>query len=332
MTDYREQVALALRAAGVASPTSYSWFGHRSRPLPAALRSALAGGVARAYLVEQLQGVLYRSFYSQGAPVPLSALARMPARPDPAFVDALSRSNTGRGGWQSGWRVERSNPRDLVAVRDGLRVRVRTADCRPRPGARTANAPMSVRRPKEQRSAQPGFYTALGDAELPGTEEHIEVRVYFHLTAEGAVPFVAGCTRLLNRARVPFVLKVVDNPAGFLRCDAGVLYLGEGDFSRARRHLRAIAALSEAHLCPDVPAFAKPLGAGVAVGEHRPRLGGSFGSSRCGLVAEAIVDAHERGAVRLDDRLDAVAQRFAGNGLDLAAPYLVSGSLDRYVL
>ena len=82
--DYREQVALALRVAAVASTTSYSWFGRRSRPLPAAVRSALPAGAARAYLVHELEGVLYRSFYSQGAPIPVTAHAPMPARARPS--------------------------------------------------------------------------------------------------------------------------------------------------------------------------------------------------------------------------------------------------------
>ena len=289
MIDYREQVALALRVAAVASTTSYSWFGRRSRPLPAAVRSALPAGAARAYLVHELEGVLYRSFYSQGAPIPVTAHAPMPARPDPAFVDALSRANTGEGGWQSGWRVERVEPLGVVVAHDGLLVRAGTADCRPRRAARTAGAAVSVRRPKEYRSASPGFYTALGDAEPAMTDDDIEVRVYFHLTAAGAAPVVSNCTRLLNRAGVPFVLKVIDNPAGFLRCDAAVLYLCDGDFRRARAPLQAIVAACEGYLRADVPVFAKPLVDGVAIGEHRSSHGGSFGTSRCQLVAEAII-------------------------------------------
>lgn len=332
MTDYREQVALALRAVAVPSPTSYTWFGRRSRPLPALLRSALDADAARAYLVQELQGVLYRSFYSQGAPVPITGHEPMPAPPDPQFVAALSRSNSGRGGWERGWQVERVDSEGVDVVRDGLLVRAGIGHCRARRDAPTPGEVVSLRRPKDYRSASPGFYTALGDAELSTADDDTEVRVYFHLTAAGAAPLVETCTRVLNSAGVPFVLKVVDNPARFLRCDAAVLYLGDGDFRRAVEHLRTIVAECAAFLRAEVPAFTKPLADGIAVGEHDDALGGSFGMSRCQLVAEAIVDAQERRASNLDTRLDAVASRFANRGLNLELPYLAAGSVDRYVL
>jgi hypothetical protein len=329
--NYREQVALALRAAAVASSTSYSWFGHRSKPLPAAVTATLPAGGTHVYLVLELEDVLHRFFYSQGAPVPSTAHAPMPAGADPAFVDALSRCNTGDGGWQSGWRVEHVAPSGLVVSRDGLRVRVAAADCDPPRAARTAGASVNLRRPKEHRSASPGFYTALGNAAPAGTDE-LEVRVYFHVTAAGAAPLVSNCTHLLNRARVPFVLKVINNPAGFARCDAAVLYLGDGGFGRARAPLRAIVAACERYVRAEVPAFAKPLAEGIGVGEHHTSLGGSFGTSRCRLVAEAIVEAHKRQVTSLDGRLDAVARRFADRGLDLDMPYLAPASVDRYAL
>ena len=56
------------------------------------------------------------------------------------------------------------------------------------------------------------------------------------------MPLVAVCTRLLNEARIPFELKVVDDPGSFPRCDAAVLYLDDGRFERARDSLRTIVS------------------------------------------------------------------------------------------
>jgi hypothetical protein len=317
VTDPGEQVACALRAAAVASPTSISWFGRRTRAVP----PVRLGIPVSAYLAHELEGVLYRGFYTQGAPVPLPALLPMPASSAPDFVEALSRANAGRGGWQSGWQVTRRDGPDLEVARNGLRVQVRATDCRP------ANAAtVSLRRPKEQRAASPGFYVALGDAVPAIADDDVEVRVYFHLIAAGAARFVATCTRMLNEAGVPFELKVVGNPAAYVRCDAAVLYLAAGDFGRAP--LQAIVATGKRYLRATVPAFAKPLAAGVAVGEHRASLGGSFGMGRCRLVAEGIVDAYEHGG----SGLDAVARRFADVGLSLETPHLVPGSRDEYAL
>jgi hypothetical protein len=320
VTDFRQQAALALRAAAV-SGASCSWFGRRARAVPTGADPAVP---ARAYVVHELAGVLYRSFYTQGEPVPVAGVLQVPAPPAPEFVDELSRANAGRGRWQAGWRVADVEP--FTVVRDGLHVAVSEADCRPRGAA--SGAGVRLRRPSEHRAATPGFYTAFGDADPAGGD--LEVRVYFHLTAAGSAPLVASCTRALNDAGLPFALKVVDNPAAYARCDAGVLYLEAGDFDRAP--VGAVVTACAPHLRSEVPAFAKPLAAGVAVGEHLPVLGTSFGSSRCRLLAEGIVDAHEKGARRLDARLDAVAQRFAAAGLDLEKPYLVPGSEDRYAL
>jgi HopA1 effector protein family len=326
---YREQLRDAIGAAAVMSPTSYSWFGRRSQPLSRDLLAAMDPGVAREYLIEGLTHELYRSFYSQGRPVPLSSHRSVPARPDRAFAEALSRANAGRGGWDPGWRVAAVDRCTVDVVRDGLRVRARVSDCR---GTCSAGSPVSIRRPKELCAGTTGFFTALGDTAPDSRPEDLEVRLYFHMTREGAAPLVAACTGLLNDAEVPFNLKVVDRPGGFCRCDAAVLYLGGDGFDRVRDSLPAIASACAPYLRREPPAFAKPLGFGVAVGEHRSRLGGSFGSSRCRLVAEGIVAAHERGARGLQDRVDAIAQRFAAHGLDIDQPYLVPGSIDRYEL
>ena len=330
---YREQVALALRAIRISSPTSYVWFGTNSQPLARALTAALPRRAAEEYLVAGIQDELYRSFYCQGRPVPFRPDHASPRRPDHGFVDALSAANTGRGGWDAGWCIEEVGDEALVVARNGLRVRVRASECKPVFARRTAGAAVALRRLKEHRAASPGFYTALGDVEQEFADDDIEVRVYFNVTADGAVALIAAATRCLNQAAVPFNLKVFDHPASFGRCDAAVLYLRHGDFDRARRSLRAIVSACAGHLRDATPAFAKPLTVGVALGEHRPSLGASFGTSRCGLVARAILDAKERSWKHLPERLSAVARRFADSGLDLDVPYLLSAaSSDRYDL
>jgi len=322
---YREQVALALRAVAVRSSTTYAWFGRASRPPRAA-----SAAMAREQLVRRLEAELYRSFYVTGWPVPHRAAGATSGHPDPAFVDALSGANAGHGGWEPGWRVEAIEPTRAHVTRDGLRVRVPARACRPAPAA--AGAVVSLRRDKEHRASSPGFYLAVGDAGDAGAAGALEVRVYLHVTPAGAVPLVASATRLLNAAGLPFALKVADHPAGFARRDAAVLYLQAGGFGRARDTVRAIASASRPHLRDGAPALTKPLGRGTGVAEHLPGSGASFGASRCRLLAEAIVAAHEERRTRLEDRLDVVARRFAEDDLDLDRPYLAPGSPDGYEL
>jgi type III HopA1-like effector protein len=322
---HRVQIEAALRAARVATPSSFTWFGRPSRPLPPGLASTLAPGVVRELLIEGLQGVLYGSFYTQGRPVP-AGLGGSSVRIDRAFVAALSTANAGTGGWQPGWRVERVGRGVAHVERHGLRARVRQADCR------GAGALVSVRRPKESVTGAPGFYMAYGDREPGEGPDGVEERVYFSVRAEGALRLVAECTRRLNAAGIAFDLKVVGDPERTLRRDAAVLYLDRGGFGRAREILRSIVAACGPHLYGDPPAFAHPLAPGVSVAEHVPALGGSFGTSRCRLLAEGIVAADERGATRLPDRLDEVGRRFAERGLDVDAPYLAPGSAEHYDL
>jgi class II lanthipeptide synthase len=330
--DYREQLAGALRATIVTSPMSFTWFGIESRPLPRAVVAALPPATTRQYLVDSLQGELYRSFYTRGRPVPARPDGGVPSRPDEAFVEALSLANAGAGGWEPGWRVEKAESDVVRVARKGLHVLARAADCRAANGRCDPGTLVSLRRPKELAACSPGYYTALGDADLAVGPDDTEVRVYFNVTAAGAAALIAMSTRMLNDAQLPFRLKVLDDPTGYVRCDAAVLYLKASGFHQARGALSSIASGCALHLRAGAPAFVWPLAPGVSLGEHRPQLGASFGTSHCRLVAEGIVAAHERGQRSLSDRLDAVAHRFAEHGLDIGVPYLTPGSSRRYAL
>jgi hypothetical protein len=156
--------------------------------------------------------------------------------------------------------------------------------------------------------------------------------LYFDITPDGAVPLTAHCSRRLNEAAIPFRLKLVDDRAGYVRCDAAVLYLERGAFQRARQIIRSIASACAPYLCDEIPAFSARLAPGLAVGEHRPTLGASFGAFRCRLLAESIVVAHEMRAGSLEARLDTAASCFAREGLDIDAPYRVPGSTVSYEL
>jgi hypothetical protein len=200
-----------------------------------------------------------------------------------------------------------------------------------RPPVRGASVALRV--PKELREASPGFYCARGDADDGDDPAAIEVRVYFHITREGAVPWLETATRLLNAGGHAFRAKLLDHPGSYSRCDAAVLYLARGSFAGAREPVRGIVAACAPHLRAQTPGLTKPLARGVGVGEHAPALGASFGLARCRLLAEGIADAYELGLSRLPDRVEAVERRFARHGIDLDAPYLASPEArDDYVL
>jgi hypothetical protein len=334
MTIFRAQVAEAVRAVRVISPTSFEWFGQPAPPLRRGVRAALSPPAARELLVTRLAGELYEWFFTQGAPVPRITDDAPLDRGDPAFVAALSGANAGTGGWSNGWRVVDAGDGDVLVVqRHGLRLRSAASDLRHADGGSPGpGATVLARRPKELHGASPGFYVALGNVAGGRDPQTVEVRVYFHLTAAGAVPLITAVTRLLNDERLAFSVKVVDHPRRFSRCDAAVLYLEEEAFARVRAPLRAIVAACAPHLRPKTPTFTKQLAPGVGIGEHAPVLGASFGTGRCRLLAQGITDAAEARLTLLEDRVDAVARCFARHGMDLDAAHLVSTGRDDYVL
>ena len=60
--------------------------------------------------------------------------------------------------------------------------------------------------------------------------------------------------------------------------------------------------------------------------------GESFGVRRCALLADGVVRAHEQRLVTTDERVDAVAARFAEDGVAIDAPYLEPALKGRHVL
>lgn len=332
---YRTSVASVLEAVVVRSATSWSWFGERSDDPPESAVEAMDADTAHHYLVHALGLQLYRDFYCPGGAtpsaerVPWDTLARGNRFRGTPFVQALSAANAGRGSSEAGWSLRAHEDDWLVVQREGLAVWARPDEVVGGTGG--PGAAVSVRLPKELRRLSPGFYMALGDTglEAGGPGAGTLVRLYWHLTDQGAEPFVAIVTSALNRAGVAFQLKVVDEPERFDRCDAGVLYLSRGDLPAAGDVIRTVHRDLGAHLRPATPAFTKALGPGLGLAED-PGGGGSFGTNRCELLAEAIVDAHHSGAHAVADRLELVATRFAQAGVDLDVPYLNPGSSDSY--
>ena len=331
MTSHRAHIAEALQALVIRSRLRFGWLGEPSPPVPRALASVLPASAARALLVARVGGRLYESFYSTGGVVTIGESAaqdRWP--PDPTLVAALSAANAGRGPWERGWRAEGVDEDRLIVARDGIRVRVRRSECRPWLAAQRIGTEVSVALPPELPALSPGFFTVLGDVDLRSAASDLIVRLYFNVSHAGAVGLVAQLTATLNRARVPFRLKVVDHPLRFGRCDAAVLYVGADAIRGRARLFRRLMDAASGWLEPRTPVFTRQVAPGVGLGEERGDAAESFGMRRCGLLAEGLVDAHERRIRDVEGRLRVVEHHFVEAGIDLDAPHLEEGSVDDY--
>jgi class II lanthipeptide synthase len=324
---YRQQISAAIEAVTIRGPARYAWLGRASRPLRGAVESAMDERALEAYLVASLSHELYSSFYCRGEPVPARWGEPEPIAPDPALTAELSDANAGAGSWDGGWTVERVEDGHAVLTSD-VRVRVPVRDCRAPDGVHPG-AGVEIRAPKEHVWLAPGFYTALSDT-VVGAGSSV-LRVYWHITATGAPALMRALTTRFNASRTPFRLKVADHPARFDRCDAAVLYLPDARPEDAHATLLAVTAELGPHLRRAVPAFTLELAPGVGVAEHD---GGpsSFGTSRCRLLAEAIVRGHALGVATVDERIGVVEERFARAGIAIDAPYRDPSLAGRHVL
>lgn len=330
---YRKLVAEALAATAVQSPTSYSWFGHRTSGLPARTAGVITREAARAYLLYHLQARLYNDFYTRGcAAWPDESPGRMPVTGFTPFLQALSAANPGRGSHEGGWRVRGFEGDRVVVERDGLSLWVKGNDVVAE-GSREviANTAVRVRLPKELLKLSPGYYMALGDRALDSGIWEGLIRFYWNLRSETAPRFLACALRRLNQAGLAFRLKVVNDPDGYTRGDAGVLYVRKPDCQQAFDIVVTVFGEIGRELKSATPVFTKRLAAGLGLAED-PGDGDSFGMHRCMLLAEGIVQAYEQGISSLDERLAMVAQRFLEAGLTLDAPFLNAGSIDSYPL
>ena len=86
MTAARAHLADVLRALDVIPPASYAWFGRRTRSLPRDVLVAATPAEVRASLVAALERELYRSFFTQGRPLPASPERPVSVRRDMAFA------------------------------------------------------------------------------------------------------------------------------------------------------------------------------------------------------------------------------------------------------
>jgi hypothetical protein len=327
---YRDQIAGALRAVEIRGPTRYAWLGRTSQRLAADIEAAMDDRARQAYLASGIGAELYHSFFCQGGPVPARWGQTEPIGADPSLAAALSDANTGHSGWEHGWTVVRVEDDGTVVAAGRARARIASGDCRAvgsfRPGVRA-----SVRVPKELPSHSPGFYTALGDTPADADAAPGVVRSYWHVTRTGACELMRAVTGRLNAACVPFRLKVADHPARLHRCDAAVLYLPADRFGPVRASLLEVAEGLGPRLRPAIPALTLELAPGVGLAEDD---GGakSFGTRRSELLASGIVRADVLGLTRIADRLGAVAERFAEDGVAIDAPYLEPSLEGRHAL
>lgn len=248
------------------------------------------------------------------------------------FVDQLSLANSGSGTWECGWRVHAFEADGTMVVHrqhDDVMVWARPDEFRSTSGEAAVGSIGRVHVPKELREMLPGYYAVFGNADRSaedGAQPLDIVRFYWHLTSDVAFEWMRELTARFNTAGVPFQAKVLNDPAAYVRADAGVLYVERKDLVPTMALLPALHRVIRGGLRDTTPMLTKRLARGLAVADD-PGDGRSFGQHRCQLIAEGLVRITAKSS-RFEHRLKAVVDRFADEGLSAAAPWLKAGSSD----
>lgn len=279
-------------------------------------------------LMRALHRKLYTTFHA-------GASGRDEGEPErQRFIARLSEANAGSDRFDPAWTVVETMAGGAVVAQKGYRTR------RWMPGEfLSGSAParvergtgIEVRRKREARALQAGFYYAFGGELEDEFERTRSVRYYFNLGAESAPSVIAMVTGAFGARGIPFACKCANGPAGFERRDPFVLYVGARHAQLAHFVLAALLSHLAPHLRPTVPMLTRQLAPGLAFAEEPPG-GDSFGGHRMRAVALGLIAAHRKGAESDEARCAAILDSFAESGVDLEAPHLSASDGDPFGL
>jgi HopA1 effector protein family len=302
------------------------------------------------YLAQMLQGFLYGIYYNGSLKKALALDNSL--KPsylyqdlenntflgvDIDFYDRLHQSNQGQGYFDPGWQIIASETEDILVVTKGgltLHANVKT-HLPPENKNSTIGDMVAIRLPKNR--VQNGFYMAVGDvgARQSDAQERkdITVRIYFNLTAEGAIAIMKSLTTELNQLAIPFSFKALYNSADYGRHDSAVLYFDSRHYEIVKQVLETIYSQHQDHFQPEIPLFTKQLAPGLALAEepdHKFSSKDSFGTNRCQIIANGLLAANLEENNTPKSRLNAIANEFNLLGIELERCYLNANSEDIY--
>jgi hypothetical protein len=321
----------------------------RFQKLPAELQSK--------YQAQMLQGFLYGIYYNGSLKKSLALDNDLTQSNlyqdlenntflgvDLDFYDRLHQSNQGQGYFDPGWQVIASETENeinetkdvLVVTKGGLTLHANLeTHLSPEAKKATIGDLVAIRLPKNR--VQNGFYMAVGNTGARQTSEQerkdITVRIYFNLTAEGAIAMMTSLTTELNSLAIPFSFKALYNSADYDRHDSAVLYFDSHHYQVVKQVLETVYNQHQSHFQPETPLFTKQLAPGLALAEepdHKFSNKDSFGTNRCQIIANGLLAAKESGNNTPDSRLDAIAKEFDSLGIELERCYLNATSEDIY--
>lgn len=277
------------------------------REIAVAVQGSAHGGLTYA---------LYTDWYSALRSDPAPAPATTPAASAAEFLSRLQAANPIPYRYEDGWTVTRADASGVWIVNAMQQQRFAGLnEIVPLAGALAPGLPVRLVPMRDMVTGTAGHYLINGRPILDAQTGR-QVRFYWNVAAAGAAALLRELGTRLERRRIPFQAKVPVEPALYARADAGVLYLNDEDVEAAADAVAAAYRALREHLRPAVPLFTREIAPGLGFAESPPTRD-SFGMHRCGLVAEGLLWAEQRGARETEARLAVLRERLAAYGLDL---------------
>jgi hypothetical protein len=253
------------------------------------------------------------------------------------FYEQLQANNHGRGYFDPSWQVLRKEPDGSMAVTKGDLTLYIEPNCHLKPGKKSAAVGESVAIWMPNNRLQNGYYLAVSDV----GQEQISYpdadlgtgRIYFNFNAAGAIALMDSLTQQLNTSAIPFTFQVLYNPCAYGRYDSGVLYFEHHDYPEIRKVLQVVYKEYQGYFSPEIPLFTKFLAPGLSLAEEPTQKFAaqeSFGMNRCQIVANALLEAWQKGKNAVEERMKTINQHFQRHSIDLQRPYLNPTSKDIY--
>ncbi|MBD2436075.1 T3SS effector HopA1 family protein [Nostoc sp. FACHB-110] len=252
------------------------------------------------------------------------------------FYEQLHTHNHGKGYFDSSWQVLRQEPDGSMAVTKGGLTLYVEPDCHLKPNSKSAKPGDSVAIWMPKNHLQNGCYVAVSDVgqEQQTLDTDLGIgRIYFNITATGAIALMDTLTQQLNKATLPFTFQVLYNPCAYGRYDSGILYFEREDYPAIHQILQAVYAEFQADFQPEIPLFTKFLAPGLSLAEEpiqKFAAQESFGMNRCQIVAHALLEVWQKGKDAIEERMKSIEKHFEMNSVDLQRPYLNPSSDDIY--
>lgn len=280
-------------------------------------------------LYNVLINVIYNDFYitacQPGQHVTYDELPSNTEEEALAFLEQLQHANHTDEGFDYGWQLEAVEATGPYQAKKGNFLQTITAGDfiseEPTYGQLYTGQKVKIYRRKEGNNPQDSFYyvysQTIGD-QLAANN----VRIYFNTSPESVLPLIKGLTTHFNRFQIPFDFKCLKIPSHYShRTDTAVLYLNKGYANFGMNILARFVPVLSDEFSDGVPAFALPLGRGIAFAESPPNIQDSFGISRAKVIAQGIVQATEQHLPQ-EKYLGAVTDQLEQMGFDIGRFYL----------